>query len=142
MRTTPMLAALAALFLPAAASAQAMTIGEREYMNSCAQCHGPKGKGDGFLVDYFLEGGAPDITGLQRDNGGVFPVAQVYAIVDGTAAEGIHGTSMMPAWGYRYSQEAEEDLGQYFALAPEDRARAVRARILALIEHLSTLQEQ
>ncbi|WP_212526097.1 c-type cytochrome [Actibacterium sp. MT2.3-13A] len=140
MRTIRILAACAALTLPAAASAQGMSIGEREYMNSCAQCHGPAGKGDGFLVNYFLEGGAPDITGLAKANGGVFPVARVYAIIDGTATAGIHGDSMMPAWGYRYSLQADEDLGRYFALSAEDRAAAVRGRILALIEHLSTLQ--
>jgi len=142
MRTTPMLAALTALMLPAAAFAQEMSIGEREFMNSCAQCHGPEGKGDGYLVEYFLEGGAPDLTGLQKANGGVFPVAQVYALIDGTATEGIHGDSMMPTWGDRYSMEAEEDLGRYFALSPEDQAAAVRARILALIEYISTLQVQ
>ena len=130
------------LTLPGAVSAQETSIGEREYMNSCAQCHGPEGKGDGFLVEYFDEIAAPDLTGLQKANDGVFPVSEVYAIIDGTEASGVHGDRAMPAWGYRYATEAEEQLGWDFALPPTQRDSIVRTRIFALIEHLATLQEE
>jgi hypothetical protein len=44
----------------------------------------------------------------------------------------------MPAWGSRYRAGTPEMLGDY--CLPEDQEALVRARILALIEHLSTLQ--
>lgn len=134
------IAGLLASGLPLAALAQDVSIGQQEYMNSCAQCHGPEGKGDGFLVDYFLETGSADLTGIQKANGGVFPVSDVYAIIDGSAAAGIHGDSKMPAWGHRYSVEAEGIFGQDFALSTESREAIVRGRILALIDYISTLQ--
>ena len=46
------IAALAAsiVALPLASAALGATIGEREFMNSCAQCHGPDGSGDGVMA--------------------------------------------------------------------------------------------
>jgi hypothetical protein len=42
----------------------------------------------------------------------------------------------MPIWGDRYRVEAAE----YYIDVPYDERAFVRARIMALIEHLSTLQ--
>jgi hypothetical protein len=92
--------------LGASASAQdAMSIGQFEFANSCVQCHGPAGKGDGPLVS-FMTGSMPDITQLQKTNGGIFPVARVFTTIDGSAKVGAHGTSEMPAWGQRYRADA------------------------------------
>ncbi|WP_397543416.1 c-type cytochrome [Roseovarius salis] len=60
----------------AAASAEDMTFGELEYMNSCAQCHGSEGKGGGPMAGYLTES-LPDLTQIQKNNGGVFPVTAV-----------------------------------------------------------------
>ena len=90
--------------LPAAA--QDASIGEREYMNSCAQCHGAAADGKGPLAD-LLTVAAPALTGLQKANGGVFPVSRLYETIEGDAGVAAHGTRDMPAWGMRYSQQAE-----------------------------------
>lgn len=122
----------------AAASAEDMTFGELEYMNSCAQCHGSEGKGGGPMAGY-LTGSLPDLTQIQKNNGGVFPVTAVYNLIDGTDAMGPHGSREMPAWGNRYTADAGDQLVFDMAVS---RETYVRTRILALIEHLASIQEQ
>ncbi|WP_068115329.1 c-type cytochrome [Tropicimonas marinistellae] len=133
-----LLFALAALAATAATSGLAQSVGEREYMNSCAACHGPGGTGDGPMVGY-LTGSIPDLTQLSAANGGVFPVTKVYATIDGTMAAGPHGTSEMPVWGNRYQLMGEKAANPDFAA---DEAEVfVKFRILALTEFLAGLQE-
>lgn len=132
-------ATMALLCLAASAAAESSELGQREYMNSCAQCHGPDGRGQGALAG-FLTGSLPDLTTLQKDNNGVFPFASLYAIIDGSQTKGAHGTGEMPAWGMRYNAQAPEMLGDYYT--PADQQAFVRGRILALIEYISTLQQQ
>jgi len=129
----------AAIALPSAALAQDMTLGEFEYANSCAQCHGMSGKGDGPIAG-FLNTQLPDLTTLAATNGGVFPVSRVFEIIEGSPGEGAHGTQDMPAWGtrYRYRVSGPQD----FEFSPEDRERYVKLRILALVDHLLTLQAE
>ncbi len=131
------IAALAAsiVALPLASAALGATIGEREFMNSCAQCHGPDGSGDGVMAGY-LSGSLPDLTQLQKDNGGVFPVARLFEVIE--SGGGAHGTTEMPAWGFRYNAKAPEMLGDLYT--PADQETFVRGRILALVEFVSTLQ--
>ena len=126
------------LLTPALARAEDLSIGALEYANSCAQCHGASGEGDGVIAG-FLDTPASDLTTLQQKNGGVFPVARIYEVIDGSATSGVHGTSEMPAWGMRYSAAAPRQLGEYHSDA--DREAFVRGRILALVEHISTLQK-
>ena len=116
--------------------AQAMSLGEYEYRNSCAQCHGMSGKGDG-AVSPFLQKMASDLTILKKNNGGVFPVTKVYAVIDGSAAIDLHGRDM-PLWGDRYRERVSKDPDDNFS--PEDTEVYVRTRILSLIEYLSTMQ--
>jgi mono/diheme cytochrome c family protein len=123
---------------PLIGSAQDVSVGEREFTDSCAQCHGADGKGQGVMASY-LVGSLPDLTQLQANNGGVFPVSRVYAIIDGSATAGSHGTQEMPIWGSRYMAESKEALGDYYL--PEDQEAFVRGRILALVEYISTLQQ-
>lgn len=127
-------AAMSAL-VGSAADAQASKIGQREYRNSCAVCHGVCGKGDGSY-GYIVEAKIPDLTLLQKSNGGIFPVTRIYETIDGGLMVKAHGTREMPIWGDRYRIEAAE---YYIDVRYDDRA-FVRARILALIEHLATLQ--
>ena len=117
--------------------AQDITFGSVEYGNSCAQCHGPDGTGGGPMAG-FLTGTLPDLTQLQKNNGGVFPVTRVYSLVEGSDEMGPHGTREMPAWGNRYKSEAEGNLAYDFGVS---RETFVRTRILALIEYLASLQE-
>jgi mono/diheme cytochrome c family protein len=55
-----------------APTAQEMSNGQQEYLNSCAVCHGADGKGDGPLADE-LRKRPSDLTTLTRRNGGEFP---------------------------------------------------------------------
>lgn len=138
MKITTGMAAFALAASVQAVAAQDMTFGQVEYMNSCAQCHGADGTGGGPMAGY-LTGTLPDITQIQKNNGGVFPLSDVYALIDGSAAMGAHGSREMPAWGNRYSVDAEDQLGMDFGV---NRETYVRTRILALIEHLASIQAE
>ena len=122
--------------------ARSMDLGEFEYRNSCAQCHGLDGTGDGPVTPY-LHMLPPNLTVLRANNGGVFPVTEVYAIIEGTADVAVHGGRDMPLWGDRYRERAAQ-IGDETADFPFDPAtdsdRYAKARILAIVEYLSTLQ--
>ncbi len=126
--------AAAALFACAGVLAQQkMDLGKREYDNNCAVCHGRDGKGNGPYVE-LLKRSPPDLTTMAKRNGGVFPVAKSYEVIEG-AGPG-HGTRDMPIWGMDYSVKAAE----YYVDVPYDREAFVRGRILSLIEYLNRLQ--
>lgn len=137
MRNAVNIAVVGLLMSAGMVMAQDIGIGAREYVNSCAQCHGPGGEGDGYLAG-FLNTKASDLTVLQRENGGVFPVSAVYGIIEGSAGAGVHGGGDMPAWGDRYTHDAYDQLGMEFSR--DDKEAFVRARILALVEYLSSFQ--
>jgi len=67
------------------------SIGAAEYKSNCAVCHGTSGKGDGPFAE-FLKNGAPSLMTLSKDNGGVFPVDKVYALIDGRGMMKGHGS--------------------------------------------------
>ena len=124
--------------LPLAAQAQA--IGQDEYMNSCAACHGASGMGDGPLAGH-LNTTIPDLTMLQSRSGGVFPVTAVYRIIDGTDTSGAHGSSDMPAWGQRY-RAAGAAVANTDLMPMAEAETYARFRILAVIEYLASIQQQ
>jgi len=121
---------------PALAQGASYGLGKLEFMNSCAACHGEDGKGNGPMAE-LLKTGPADLTQLQKRNGGVFPVAATYAMIDGSAALAVHGSREMPAWGMRYRERVanEPEMG------PVGVEEYPTMRILALIEYLSQLQE-
>jgi hypothetical protein len=121
------------------AQVQAMSLGEFEYRNSCSQCHGETGKGDG-PVAASLKDKPSDLTTLQRDNGGVFPVSKVYSIIEGSEDIRVHGPRDMPLWGDRYRVRFHDD--EYESFSRQDTEEYVTARILAVIEYLSTIQAE
>lgn len=125
-----------AMGLPLAAGAQ--SIGQTEFMDSCAQCHGGSGMGDGPLAG-FLNTPVPDLTLVQNANGGVFPVTAMYRIIDGSDTSGVHGTSDMPAWGRRYEARGARVANPDFR--DEEAATYAQFRILALIEYLASIQQ-
>lgn len=116
-------------------AAEKIDLGKQEYNASCAVCHGPTGKGDGSYGE-LLKTRAADLTVLSRNNGGVFPVARVYDVIDGRQAVKTHGDRDMPIWGTRYSVKAAE----YYVDVPYDAEGFVRVRILTLIDYLYRLQ--
>jgi mono/diheme cytochrome c family protein len=115
--------------------------GKREYMNSCAACHGASGKltaGEGAGVE-FLKSTPTDLTTLAKKNGGVFPLDRVYAVIDGRQVVAGHGSRDMPIWGDRYSRETVK-AAEYYVDVPYDMETYTRARILALIDYIHRLQ--
>jgi mono/diheme cytochrome c family protein len=109
-------------------------LGKREFDTNCASCHGVSGKGNGPLGE-LLKRSASDLTTLQKRNGGVFPMARMYEIIEGGGVAE-HGTRDMPVWGREYGIKAAE----YYMDAPYNHEGYVRARILTLLEYVSRLQ--
>ena len=93
-------------------------IGQLEYENYCAKCHGITGKGNGWLSG-FLKGPPPSLTQLKKNNDGVFPAEHVYQVIDGTKNVGPHGPRLMPIFGKTLSE----------------------SEIHAVIDYILTLQE-
>jgi len=142
-RTTPrlFLAAAAIAFSQAvAASAQDTESGfkpdAREFMNSCASCHGRDGKGAGFLTRLFRGVDPGDLTQLARNNDGKFPFERVFEVIDGRADVAAHGDRKMPVWGDRYMGEMMSEWGPH-----EMNRIRVRHRILELAYFLRSIQE-
>lgn len=121
-------------FAGAAAAQGKVDLGKREYDANCATCHGMDGKGNGPSAG-ILSKPVPDITTLAKRNGGVFPMARVYATIEG---EGIaaHGSRDMPIWGADYRMKAAE----YYMDVPYNAETYVRTRILSLIDYLYRVQ--
>jgi mono/diheme cytochrome c family protein len=138
MRTRYLLAAIAAATLasiPITAAAQASDLGKREFDSNCAVCHGKTGKGDGPYAG-LLDTRMPDLTTLAKRNGGTYPFARVYELIDGTQTVKPHGPREMPIWGTDYQIKAAE----YYGDMPYNPQVYVRGRILALTEYMARLQ--
>jgi mono/diheme cytochrome c family protein len=124
--------AAAALGVLGACSAQAQSVGEQEYMRSCATCHGVDGTSNTPFSD-LLTMAPPDLTTLAGSNDGVFPMLEVIHLIDGRSGLRGHG-SEMPIWGDRYSNDADL-AGTYGA------ELIVRGRVLELAEYLASIQQ-
>lgn len=111
--------------------------GKREYDANCAVCHGITGKGNGPLAG-IIKQQVSDLTVLSKNNGGVFPLAHVYDVIEGGKDVKGHGTRDMPVWGQVYRIKAAE----HYYDVPYDAEAYVRARILALSEYIYRLQQK
>jgi mono/diheme cytochrome c family protein len=123
--------------------AEAVDLGMIEYTNSCAVCHGDKGKGDGPLVEW-LKKRPTNLTTIQKNNGGQFPFDRLYKMIDGREvgreAIGSHGPIDMPIWGAQFSTEQASRLREFGT--PKDLESYTQGRIIALIGYIHTLQEK
>jgi mono/diheme cytochrome c family protein len=88
---------LALAILAGAVQAQDVRDGKAVYDRYCAACHGPTARGDGPMK-MVLTIDPTDLTGLQRANGGHFPLARVVQRIDGRDPIVAHG-SEMPVYG-------------------------------------------
>lgn len=112
-------------------------IGKREYLQSCAACHGEDGKGSGPVAEV-LVAKPPDLTTIRKRHGGEFPASWIYRIIDGRTEVPAHGRRDMPVWGSRYRVEALQQL----PLPLDSGADAlVHGRILSLVFYLDYIQE-
>lgn len=109
----------------------------REYLNSCASCHGADGTGAGFLTRVFRGVDPGDLTQLAAQNGGVFPLEHVFAVIDGRQEVAAHGPRRMPVWGERYMVEELTERGP-----DELNSLRVRNRVYALVHYLQSIQER
>ncbi len=133
------LIAAALLAVPGLALAAQKDVGAQEYDANCAVCHGTTGKGEGAFAE-LLKTPVPSLTVLSKNNGGVFPFRRVYQAIDGRAEVAAHGPREMPIWGEAYDAEAITKHGQYYGELYAEGI--IRARILALIAYINTLQEE
>ncbi len=132
------LAAIFGLCLSCAAHAQddELLARAREYLNSCASCHGIDGRGAGFLTGIYGGIDPGDLTQLAKNNGGEFPFLEVFHVIDGRTQVAAHGDREMPVWGDRYKVQMDD---RYGAFGSEPM---VRARVLELVYFIQWLQER
>lgn len=134
MRNSVALALVVGLGVATPGIAQDNTVGKAAYDVACAVCHGSSGQGGGEFADV-LTVKPPDLTAISARNGGEFPYLKVFQIVDGRTTVRAHGTSVMPIWGDYFSREAEGASGGF------GTELMVRARIVALVDYIETLQK-
>jgi mono/diheme cytochrome c family protein len=120
------------------AQGKPIDVGKREYESNCAGCHGLGGRGDGPNASLLSTPAMPDLSTLAARNGGVFPLARVYEVIDGRVEIRAHGVRDMPIWGDEYRARTAETVGA----APHDAEYMVRSRILALVDYLNRLQRR
>ena len=130
--------ALTAISTGATAQAQDAQLrpDEREFLNSCASCHGADAKGAGFLTRVFRGVDPGDLTLLAQNNGGAFPLERVFDVIDGRAEVAAHGERKMPVWGDRYTTETMSQWGP-----DEQNELRVQNRVYALVYYLQSIQE-
>ena len=107
-----------------------------EFRNSCASCHGEDGRGAGFLTKIFRGVDPGDLTQLSKNNEGVFPLEQVFEVIDGRKEVAAHGERKMPVWGDRYMNQGMTRLGPGPEIEP-----LVRNRVLELVYYIQSIQE-
>jgi len=128
----PFLMTLPALTLLAACVMEPEVSGALAYADNCAACHGADARGGGPLAGG-LSPQPPDLTGLARANGGVFPRDYVMSTIDGYARGG-HFSAAMPEFG-------AGDLGPTIIVEGADGlGTPIPATLLALADYLQTLQ--
>ncbi|MFT5508218.1 MAG: hypothetical protein ACI89J_001292 [Hyphomicrobiaceae bacterium] len=129
---------LVSILLLASGNALAQTddehLGLTEYELACMPCHGMDGQGNGPMANQ-LKIRPSDLTQIAKSNGGIFPTARVFEIIDGRAAVAAHGIRDMPVWGDRYRVQGAPDDTQ------RDVDRRARAQIQALVRYLKTIQK-
>ncbi|WP_127904087.1 c-type cytochrome [Solirhodobacter olei] len=133
-------AVLVLLFAPlptAAADSTSIALGQIEYMQSCATCHGSDAKGGGPVAPA-LKTQPTNLTVLAQRSGGTFPRQQIRDYIDGQSMINPHGDRAMPVWGYRYLAEALQKAHE----VPHgvDAGQLANSRIDALVDYLESIQ--
>jgi len=134
-----LMAALLSVFsVPALAQEDPIDeIGKREFLRSCAACHGESARGDGLVAGLLLVK-PPDLTSIRKRHDGKFPASWVYRIIDGRNEMRPHGSQEMPIWGDRYRADALRELPLPLNVGAD---AVVHGRILSLVFYLDLIQE-
>jgi mono/diheme cytochrome c family protein len=120
--------------------AQPVDSGKKEYLRSCASCHGPTGKGDGPNAKD-LQHRPKDLSQLARANGGEFPLVRAFNVIDGRVDVVIHGPREMPIWGDVLRRDLTSRMPRNY-MSPEMADAMGYIRILEVIEYIMTLQDK
>jgi mono/diheme cytochrome c family protein len=72
--------------------------GKQMYATYCAVCHGVDGRGNGPAAAA-LKVQPTNLAQLSKENGGKFPGAHIYTVLQFGADTAAHGTKDMPVWG-------------------------------------------
>lgn len=102
--------------------------GRNLYVQHCAACHGPYGRGDG-AVAAVLTTKPTDLTTIAERRRG-FRDGEIAAYIDGRTSVAAHGTREMPVWGERLSADMPLETGDEVA----------RGQISLIVEYLKTIQ--
>ena len=128
-------AAVGLMMIAGQALAADAVVGQEEFRQHCAACHGMTGLGDGPIGDH-LKTRPQNLATIADRNGGKFPFQRIYEIIDGRAAVAAHGSRDMPLWGNRYMREA----GPVTPDQEEITRQLIEQRILSLVYYIGTLQ--
>lgn len=123
---------LVALVAAGACSVRIPGKGARLFRSNCAGCHGADGAGDGPLAAS-LPVPPSNLRTLSADNGGVFPAERVMATIYGYA--GKDDQALMPEFGPIL------DSPPVGWTAPDGRVIPTPSALVALVEHVETLQD-
>jgi len=93
-------------FLVSAAAAADIS-GASEFQRYCALCHGPDGRGVGFVTEGENVHKAADLTQISRRNKGAFPFTKVAAIIRHGGGVMEHTSRLMPSWGTFYGENVD-----------------------------------
>ena len=106
--------------------------GRAVYVQNCAACHGPRGRGDGPAAKV-LETPPADLTRIAARRNGVWPMLEVMSIIDGYN-KGTNPRPGMPAFeGFLDEELVPFDTGNgVFVPAPKN--------LIALVNYLERLQ--
>ena len=81
--------------------------GASEFQRYCALCHGPDGRGVGFVTEGENVHKAADLTQISRRNNGAFPFSKVADIIRHGGGVMEHTSRLMPAWGAFYGENVD-----------------------------------
>jgi hypothetical protein len=109
---------------------RALSSGRATFQQFCAPCHGSSGKGNGAVASYLLKA-PPDVTQLRRRYNGVFPQADLEAVLLATTRE-----QSPRALG------SEELLWGPVFLSLGPTPESARIRVADLLAFLESVQEQ
>ena len=117
-----------------------LKLGEIEYLNNCAACHGRDAKGGGPVAAALIT--KPyDLTLISKKFDGKFPKGLVYKIINGHEIIKSHGDMDLQVWGDRYSSRASEvDDSIALPFYEQDNQAMVFGRITSLVGYLESIQ--